>query len=435
MPSFPELPDHFSESDETPNESALDLYRSSEESGWPDNDSHELAIVSDTSPLQLPPTSNHSELYLNSSENTGGSAVTQSEPDAIDSAVQGHLFTRQMEDDTAETMSRPPISMGGSGKVPRNNPYPRNGQGESSPVMFFGMLVVIGAMAANVFGFRHSRWAVGKDVHRAWQNHQRASQQRAASSSATQQSGRPFWRQQVDESVDQRTAWEELARVRAKAEAAAQAQAQAQAEAEAEAARQRAARASQMKADRQARARTKASHEEWDRAFQSGDRTFFHQTLQMDVDPRILERIFGPNGPFGDLNGRSRGSGRTPFGIPEEVLQEMMRAAQQQSANRQSRNSADDFDAFRFWQQMNDNSSGAYSGMGSGPGGIFGRPGLSRYYSVLGVKAGASEDEIKKAYRREAMKWHPDSYRGNNKEEAERKFREVTEAYTALSGK
>ena len=52
------------------------------------------------------------------------------------------------------------------------------------------------------------------------------------------------------------------------------------------------------------------------------------------------------------------------------------------------------------------------------------------YYEVLGVARGASEDEIKKAYRKIAMQWHPD--RNPGKPEAEAKFKEATEAYEVL---
>ena len=53
------------------------------------------------------------------------------------------------------------------------------------------------------------------------------------------------------------------------------------------------------------------------------------------------------------------------------------------------------------------------------------------YYEILGIAKNASEDEIKKAYRKLAMKYHPD--RNPDHKEAEEKFKEVKEAYEMLS--
>lgn len=53
------------------------------------------------------------------------------------------------------------------------------------------------------------------------------------------------------------------------------------------------------------------------------------------------------------------------------------------------------------------------------------------FYEVLGIQKGASEDEIKKAYRKMAMKYHPDKNPGDK--EAEEKFKEANEAYAVLS--
>ena len=53
------------------------------------------------------------------------------------------------------------------------------------------------------------------------------------------------------------------------------------------------------------------------------------------------------------------------------------------------------------------------------------------YYETLGVSKGASDDEIKKAYRREAKKCHPDLHPGDK--EAEARFKEINEAYGVLS--
>jgi len=55
------------------------------------------------------------------------------------------------------------------------------------------------------------------------------------------------------------------------------------------------------------------------------------------------------------------------------------------------------------------------------------------FYEVLGVPKNASEDEIKKAYRKLAMKYHPDRNQGDAAKEAEVKFKEVKEAYEMLS--
>lgn len=57
-------------------------------------------------------------------------------------------------------------------------------------------------------------------------------------------------------------------------------------------------------------------------------------------------------------------------------------------------------------------------------------------YEVLGVKPGASDDEVKKAYRRLSRKYHPDANINNvNKEQAEEKFKEVQEAYRTIMNK
>ena len=53
------------------------------------------------------------------------------------------------------------------------------------------------------------------------------------------------------------------------------------------------------------------------------------------------------------------------------------------------------------------------------------------YYKILGVEKSATKDEIKKAYRKLAMKYHPDRNPGDKA--AEEKFKEITEAHEVLS--
>src|SRR4051812_10300380 len=55
------------------------------------------------------------------------------------------------------------------------------------------------------------------------------------------------------------------------------------------------------------------------------------------------------------------------------------------------------------------------------------------YYEVLGVPKNASEDEIKKAYRKLAMKYHPDRNQGDSAKDSEVRFKEAKEAYEMLS--
>ena len=53
------------------------------------------------------------------------------------------------------------------------------------------------------------------------------------------------------------------------------------------------------------------------------------------------------------------------------------------------------------------------------------------YYKILQVDKNVTDDDLKKAYRKLAMKWHPDK-NATNKKEAETKFKQISEAYEVV---
>lgn len=55
-----------------------------------------------------------------------------------------------------------------------------------------------------------------------------------------------------------------------------------------------------------------------------------------------------------------------------------------------------------------------------------------KYYKILGISHDATDEEIKKAFHKLALMYHPDR---NNEPDAEKKFKEIREAYAVLSGK
>ncbi|KAM4626641.1 dnaJ homolog subfamily B member 2 isoform 2-T2 [Discoglossus pictus] len=59
---------------------------------------------------------------------------------------------------------------------------------------------------------------------------------------------------------------------------------------------------------------------------------------------------------------------------------------------------------------------------------------MSDYYDILGIAKNASQEDIKRAYRKQALRWHPDK-NPDNKEHAEQKFKDIAEAYEVLSDK
>ena len=57
---------------------------------------------------------------------------------------------------------------------------------------------------------------------------------------------------------------------------------------------------------------------------------------------------------------------------------------------------------------------------------------MKDYYNILGVDKNANQNQIKKAYKKLALKWHPDKNK-DNKEQVSIKFKEISEAYSVLS--
>lgn len=55
---------------------------------------------------------------------------------------------------------------------------------------------------------------------------------------------------------------------------------------------------------------------------------------------------------------------------------------------------------------------------------------MKDYYEILGISKNATDDEIKKAYRKQALKWHPDK---NNSQEATERFKEINKAFEVLA--
>lgn len=55
------------------------------------------------------------------------------------------------------------------------------------------------------------------------------------------------------------------------------------------------------------------------------------------------------------------------------------------------------------------------------------------YYKVLGVNRNVDEKKLKSAYRKLALKWHPDKHKDESKDEATTKFTEISQAYEILS--
>lgn len=266
-----------------------------------------------------------------------------------------------------------------------------------------GTLMVLGAVSANVFAFRSSRWAVGKELHRAWERRERY---RAAAQSQAFRGGGVG------------AAASRVAREAARA-AAARAAAEA-ARAAAKAAARQAFRASAEAARRQGRA--EARWESWG-ASSGGASWRSSGRIEAEDIEEMLRKMGGRRGAAPGL---------------EQLLDEIMRGMGQTGASG-SRDERAEADAKAFWEEVMRGPGGPFSGAGGGFSGADGNPfsgdgmGNGRHYRTLGLEDGADLEAVKRQYRRLVMQWHPDRYRGSEPEQAARKFREITQAYQAIT--
>ena len=60
---------------------------------------------------------------------------------------------------------------------------------------------------------------------------------------------------------------------------------------------------------------------------------------------------------------------------------------------------------------------------------------MSNPYHILGINSNASEEEVKKAYKKLALKFHPDRNKGEKEEESKKKFQQIAEAYDQITNK
>lgn len=313
------------------------------------------------------------------------------------------------------------------------NTSSETGQSSGVTALRVGTAVVIGAVAANVIAFRYSKWAVGKELYRAWERRQR------------QQS--PSDRRFADFTTDNRWSSDEggtftssssplkdlISRAFGGKEKMFESLTRERQEAN-------------YRADQNSQQRTKEAHKTWEARWSnlgsSSSATGGRSTYNFKVGSRGLEDLFRDVGEF-QSHGRTRSSRDV-----DDIFEELLRAARNvhESSGRSRVN-----ETFEFWHEVHpgfsgqreqwsqswtgdqsayENAHGTWHQHNVGHAGRSGQ--RSRALATLGLDAQATDADIKAAFRREVLKWHPDRYKGPEPSTAARRFREVTAAYDVL---
>lgn len=311
-------------------------------------------------------------------------------------------------------------------------PVPENSPPQGNRVLQVGVVFVIGAVAANVFGFRQSRWAVGKDLHRAWERSNAHRNTKQARQAQQDRQAASKWRENMsgrDRSSGFRRAQRHSSN-RMFDEFVRQAEAHAHDNAWNREAPHRASRYGGSDDD--------GAHDSSKSRDARSSSTRFKVTFESDTIDEILRNL-RQEGP----NFRATPSPKRFSYDDFPDLAELLRAAQKAQTDgnvggRDQRDADTDFDA-EFWNAVfgtdgkTRHGSHTHNRTSSQQRPFTGRDSsLSSAYGRLGLREGASKDEVKAAYRRQAIKFHPDTYAGSDPADAASKFREVTAAYRQL---
>lgn len=265
-----------------------------------------------------------------------------------------------------------------------------------------GVAAVIGAVASNIIGFRFSRWAVGKELHRAWERRAAFQRARAAVSS------KPSWGRASSSPVyGQRPATGHVPPDSSGGK----------------------------RPGAEAGGSDEADFEEFIRNMSRrspGRGRSGGGSGQADFEEllRSMSR--------GSTRGGGGGSAGNVFRDIENLIREAERVAKSHGGFTYTRTSSGT-EGFGDWEEAfrQAGGQGSRGGGGSARGGTvggFGGGGRDRALATLGLKSNATAAEVKTAFRAKARKYHPDTT-SLPADVASEKFREVSRAYGELSGK